>query len=104
MDIWLRFWNQESNRIEDQYWDSKFLGDTIHQHFQDSVHEVLKAFDMTKMVQLLMDGPNVNLKLLKNLKEQRNELGTRRLISVARCNLHIIHGSFKSGAEANEWI
>ena len=51
-----------------------------------------------------MDGPNVNLKLLKNLKEKRNELGTRRLISVARCNLHIIHGSFKSGAEANEWI
>ena len=26
MDIFLRFWNKENNRVEDRYWDSTFLG------------------------------------------------------------------------------
>ena len=69
MDICLRFWNKENSRVEDRYWDSKFLERTTHQHLLDSVHDNRKCFDMAKMVQLSMDGPNVNLKLLKKLKE-----------------------------------
>ena len=44
-----------------------------------------------------MAGPNVNLKLLKKLKEQRNKLGSPGLIDFDRCNLHIVHSAFKSG-------
>ena len=102
MDICLRFWNKENNRVEDS-WDSKFLGHTTHQHLLDSIHDSLKVFDMAKMVQLLMDGPNVNLKLLKKLKEQRNEFGSPGLINFVSCNLHIIHSAFKSGTEASRW-
>ena len=58
---------------------------------------------MAKMLQLPMDGPNVNLKLLKKLKEQRNEFESPGLINFGSCNLHIVHGSFKSGAEASGW-
>ena len=57
-----------------------FKGHTSHRHLLDSVHEGVKIFDMAKIVQLLMDGPNVNLKLLKKLKEQKNELGSPELI------------------------
>ena len=63
MDICIRFWNKENNRVEDRYRDSQFLGHTTHQHLLDSIQEGLKVFDMTEMVQLSMDGPNVNLKL-----------------------------------------
>ena len=101
MDICLRFWNKENNRVEDRYWDSKFLGHTTHERLLDSVHEGLKVFGMAKMVQLLMDGPNVNLKLLRKLKEQRNKFGSPGLIDFGRCNPHIVHGAFKSGAEAS---
>ena len=55
----------------------------------DSVHEGLKDFDMAKMVQVLIDGSNVNLKLFKKLKEQRNELGSPGLIDFGSCDLHI---------------
>ena len=44
---------------------------------------------MVKMVQVLMDGSNVNLKLFKKLKEQRNELGSPGLIDFGSCDLHI---------------
>ena len=80
VDICLRFWNKEKNRGENRFWDSKFLGHTTHQHLLDSVHKGLKVFDMAKIFQMSMDGSNVNLKLLKELKEQRNELGSPGLI------------------------
>ena len=30
MDIAIRFWNQETERVEVRYWDSQFLGHTAH--------------------------------------------------------------------------
>ena len=102
MDICLQFWNKENNQVEDRYWDSMFLGHTTHQHLLDSVHGSLKVFDMAKMVQLLMDGPNINLELLKKLKEQRNDFGSPGLIDFGSYNLYI-HGAFKSSAEASGW-
>ena len=58
---------------------------------------------MAKMLQLLMDGPNVNMKHLKKLKEQRNEVEFPGFINFDSCNQHIIHSAFKSGAEASGW-
>ena len=63
-------------------------GHTSYRHLLDSVHEGVKTFDMAKIVQLLMDGPNVNLKLLKKLKEQKNELGSPELIDFGSCNIY----------------
>ena len=104
MDICLRFWNKENSRVEDRYWDSKFLEHTTHQHLLDSVNDNLKGFVMAKMVQLLMDGPNVNLKVLKKLKEYRNKFGSPGLIDFGSCNLHIVHGAFKSGTRQVDGI
>ena len=59
-------------------------------------------FDMERMVQLLMDGPNVNLKLLQKVKGSRDDLGHThlKLIDfVGTCNLHTVHGAFKAGSE-----
>ena len=103
MDICLRFWNKENNRGKERYWDSKILGHTTHQDLLDAVHEGLRIFDMAKMVELSMDRSNVNLKLLQKLKKQRNELGSRGLIDLGSCNLHIVHSIFKFGAEESEW-
>ena len=77
----------------------EFLGHTTHQDLHDALQEGLKSFDMGEMVQLSMDGPNVNLKLLQNVKDSRDELGHPKLIDFDSCNLHTVHGSFKTGAE-----
>ena len=103
MDICLRFWNEKTNKVQDRYWNSDFLGHTTHQDLHDALQEGLKSFDMGKMVQLSMDGPNVNLKLLQKVKDSRDELGHSKLIDFGSCNLHTVHGSFKTGAEASGW-
>ena len=42
MDICLRFWNDETNKVEDRYLDSEFLGHTNNQDLHDSLQEGLK--------------------------------------------------------------
>ena len=103
MDICLRFWNDETNKVEDRYWDSEFLGHTTHQDLHDSLQPGLRLFDMEKMVQLLGDGPNVNLKLLQKVKDSRDELGHSKLIDFGTCNLHTVHGAFKAVSEESGW-
>ena len=48
--------------------------------------KVLKT--LTKMVQLSMDRPNVNLRLFKVMKEKRKELSFPGLIDFGSCILH----------------
>ena len=40
MDICLRFWNDETNNVEDRYWDSEFLGHTTNQDLHDSLQDI----------------------------------------------------------------
>ena len=50
-----------------------------------------------------MDGPNVNLKLLEKINEERTSNEFHCLISIGSCGLHMTHGAFCAGAEATEW-
>ena len=50
LDICLCFWNDETNKVEDRYWDSEFLGHTTHQDLHDWLQEGPKFFDMEKTV------------------------------------------------------
>ena len=94
MEICLRFWNDKTNKVEDRYCNSELLGQSTHQELHDSLQEGLKLLDMEKMVQLSMDGPNVNLKLLLKVKDLGDELGHSKLIDFGTCNLHRLWGKW----------
>ena len=49
-----------------------------------------------------MDGPNVDLKLLEKISEERTSNEFHRLISIESFGLHTIHGAFCAGAEATD--
>ena len=50
-----------------------------------------------------MDGPNSKLKFLSEMKKLRIEDELAFLIDIGSCNLHVIHGSFKTGSESSVW-
>ena len=50
-----------------------------------------------------MDGPNVNLKFYQELTKKRKKQMFHSLLDIGSCCLHIIHGSFKTGAENSKW-
>ena len=63
MDIHIRFYSESSDRVVVRYFGSQFLmkGDakTMQKHFS----EQLSGINYSKVIQLSMDGPSVNLKL-----------------------------------------
>ena len=56
-----------------------------------------------KLVQLSMDGPSVNVKLLQVVQDGRKDKGLPHLLDIGTCGVHTLHGSFKTGIEKSEW-
>ena len=67
----------------------------ILKHFTD----VISGLDPSKNLQILMDGPNFNLKSLEGLKKEKEEAKFSKLIDLGSCNLHVVHGALKLACE-----
>ena len=99
MDILIRYFDHVEDRVKVCYLDSKFFGHATHQDFFIQFMQALFKLDNNKIFQVSMDGPIVNLRLLK--KRLENE--QCELINTGSCGLHRIHGAFKTGAESTSW-
>jgi len=73
----------------------------------------LKAFkselgelSTARLLQVSMDGPNVNFRFLNYLKVAlKNESpGSPVLLDLGSCGIHTVHNSFKAGAQATGWL
>ena len=107
MDIHVRFWDKGSNHVTSRYLISQFMGHssatTMLQEIITSLHD--HEIDVTKVVQMSMDGPNVNWKLDRILMEHvaAADVHAPKLLDVGSCSLHVLHNAFKAGAKASEW-
>ena len=61
MDFLLKYFNKD--RAFCMYLTSRFLGHTCAEDLKKEFEEGIQELDMKKMVQVSMDGPNVNWKL-----------------------------------------
>ena len=60
------------------------------------------TMNLSNMIQLSMDGPNVNWsyqKLMAELYDDRS----RKLIDNSSCGLHVVHNAFRAGFGATGW-
>ena len=55
------------------------------------------------MLQLSMDGPNVNWDVLCHQDQYRKEKGFPDIIIIGSCVLHILHGALKTGVKSTNW-
>lgn len=60
-----------------------------------------EMLNLEKMMQVSMDGPNVNWAFLRELKQEFK--GDVKLFDLGSCGLHIMHGAFKDGIQATQW-
>ncbi|KAG1651529.1 Structural maintenance of chromosomes flexible hinge domain-containing protein 1 [Nymphon striatum] len=104
MDVHARYID-EANEVKTRYFGSTFLGhgtaNDLMDHFTKSVLE--SGLPVKNMIQVSMDGPNVNWKFYGNLKKKLNDEYGTSLINIGSCGLHIVHNSFKRGMDATGW-
>lgn len=105
MDIHVRFWDNEAKQVRTRYLTSQFLGhataaDMVN-HFTEAV--VNSELDMNHLVQIGMDGPNVNWKFHELMSTQLKNDFNNTILNIGSCGLHVLHNSFKAGGKASEW-
>ena len=70
-------------------------------HFSSSILD--SGLPVENMIQISMDGPNVNWKFFKLISEKISlDYGTK-LINIGSCGLHVVHNCFKTGSTATDW-
>ena len=75
--------------------------DNLMEHFTKSVLE--SGLSVKDIIQVSMDGPNVNWKFFGDLKKKIDEDYGTALTNTGSCGLHVVHNSFKSGMDATGW-
>ena len=103
MDVLIRYFDADDNKIKTRYLDSHFLGHSTHPDLLREYNKALNDLCENKLVQASVIGPNVNLKLVEKMNEEQNSNEFHPLISIGSYGLHMIHGAFCAGAEATEW-
>lgn len=104
MDIVVRFWDKTKNEVSTMYFTSAFLGHTTANDLLEAFKGNVPVQMLQKMIQVSMDGPNVNFKFLRNLREYLSEdPNNNKLLDLGSCGLHTLHCAFKAGIRATEW-
>lgn len=104
MDLSIRYWDEQSQQVNTRYFTSVFLNHTTAEDLKEGLKDALLNLGWTTMIQLSMDGPNVNFKTLRLLKEEReSDVDSPQLLDLGSCGLHTVHCAFKAGVNATSW-
>ena len=103
MDLLVRYFDKTEERVKTSNLDSQFLGHGTSIDLKRNFDETVKDLNPNKLIQIGMDDPNVNLKLLKTIQTERSENEQHQVIDLGSCGLHTIHNSFKTGAQSTDW-
>ena len=82
MDGLIGYFDADDSKIKTRYLDSHFLGHSTHTDLLREYNKALKDLSDNKLVQISVDGLNVNLKLLEKVNEERTSNKFHRLIFI----------------------
>ena len=102
MDIVIRIWNDTTNQVSSLYLTSVFLGHAKSTDLLLRFKEGLRDLQISKLIQVSMDGPTVNWKFFETLPAE-SHCGNRQLLELGSCGLHVVHGSLQTGHKASGW-
>uniref|UniRef100_A0A1B6KAK6 BED-type domain-containing protein n=2 Tax=Graphocephala atropunctata TaxID=36148 RepID=A0A1B6KAK6_9HEMI len=91
MDVNVRFWDSSANEVRCCYLTSVFLGKSTANDLLVAFSEAIKPLDRNKILQVSLDGPNVNKKFLKDLKDMMiQDPDSKKLLDIGSCGLHTV--------------
>ena len=103
MDVIIRYWNNDAQKVDVRYWGCSFFGHATHQDLLKQFNKITSELDPKKLYQISMDGPKVNTKFYGEIVTDRKQSMFHKLIDFGSCNLHIVHGNLTAGAEKSGW-
>ena len=77
-----------------------------HASSEEMLQKLLSAsscLNKKGLVQLSMDGPNVNWKLFSLLQWDIDKTCNVKVLNIGSCGLHQLHNAFRAGSDASDW-
>ena len=103
IDLAVNFWDNVVNKVCTCYLNLTFLSHTrLRDLFEHSI-SALDSLDLKKLLQVSLDGPNVNWAYFSELCNYQIENDMSKLLSTRSCGLLAIHGAFKTGEQSTDW-
>lgn len=102
MDVHIRFVSK-NDLVETKYYTSFFMGHAKAVDIEKNIKEAMSKLGNQKLLQISMDGPNVNLKVFKDLNSEFESNQLCQLVNIGTCGLHVLHNAFKDGMKASGW-
>ena len=96
------YFDKTSSRVKRVYLNSQFMGHATVSDVMEDFKKTRNGLDfINNLVQLPMDGPNVNWAFLEELEKYRKleNLKVPSLIVLGSCELHVVHGAHKTGQQ-----
>ena len=103
MDINSRYFHQ--GKVLSQYLDSQFLGHATAIDLLQAFKKGTSKLNPYKLLQVSTDGPNVNLKFMQELVNDRKRCDPELpgMLQLATCTLHSIHLAFFTAIKDSGW-
>lgn len=103
MVLMVRYWCHAERQVKVRYLDSVFIGHAGENDLLVNFNKLSSRLDRGKVYHISMDGPNVNHAFMRALKRDWESSLMHKLVEIGSCNLHIVSGAFKTGAEKSGW-
>ena len=103
MDFIIRYWDGNTNKVAVRYLGSEFLGHATAVDLLTHFKQGISRLDPKRLLQVSMDGPNVNWKFYTDLTKERNLEELPQLLNIGSCGLHIVHGGLQKGVNESGW-
>ncbi|XP_071482987.1 uncharacterized protein, partial [Diadema antillarum] len=101
MDFLIRTW--QHGQVCTRYLTSVFIGHGSAVHLKEEISKVLHTVGLDKLLQISMDGPNVNWRIYDDFTRQYTADLNQSILNIGSCRLHIVNGAFLTGAKEAEW-
>ena len=103
MDICVRLWDSNRNKVAISYFSSAFSGHTTAKDLYDGFTTVLNNDILPKILQVSMDRPSVNWKFFDAVNDDFVEKFETTLLEVGSCGLHVVYGASQNGHKNAMW-
>ena len=103
-DVHICFFNEEKKEVSMRYLKSAFLHHSTARDLLKEFQTITSELDVRhNLIQISMDGPNMNWAFLRLLEESRSSPNTPNLLQIGSCGLHALHVAYKNGHAATNW-
>ena len=101
------FFDSNKQEVVRSFIGSHFMGHASAENTFASLKEVHKDLDLVhNLVQVSVGGPDVNSNTVEIIEDHLKiqDPNCANLIVIGSCGLHVVHGAYEAGQNANDWL